>query len=112
MRTSHRHHVRLAPAVAMQLEAFAQKHGLGLSSAIRLLATKGLEAEGSANDIGAKRETPAALATLVASELVVLMVASVLPEGEQRMRSLAQRACQAAEERLAMFSEQPMAPEQ
>jgi len=53
-----------------------------------------------------------ALATLVASALVVLMVASVLPEGEQRMRSLAQRACQAAEERLAMFSEQPMGPDQ
>jgi len=83
-----------------------------LSSAIRLLATKGLEAEDSAGDIGPKREPPAALAALVASELVILMVASVLPEGEQRMRSLAERACQAAEERLAMFSEQPMAPEQ
>jgi len=112
MRTSHRHHVRLAPVVAQELEAFAQKHGLGLSSAIRLLATKGLEAEGSADHIGAKREPPAALAALVASELAVLMVASILPEGEQRMRSLAKRACQAAEERIAMFSEQGMAPEQ
>jgi hypothetical protein len=111
MRTSHRYHVRLAPAVAKELEAFAQKHGLGLSSAIRLLATKGLEAESLAGGISPKRESPAALAALVASELVILMVASVLPEGEQRMRSLAERAFQAAEERLAMFSE-PTASEQ
>jgi len=96
----------------MELEAFAQKHGLGLSSAVRPLDTKGLQAEGSANDFGGKRESPATLAALVASELVVLMVASILPEGEQRMRSLAQRACQAAEERLAMFSEQPTGPDQ
>jgi hypothetical protein len=31
------------------------------------------------------------------------MVASVLPEGEHRMRSLAERATVAAEERLALF---------
>jgi hypothetical protein len=38
---------------------------------------------------------------LVAAEHAVLMVASILPEGEQRMRSLAVQATQAAEERLA-----------
>ena len=31
------------------------------------------------------------------------MVASILPEGERRMRSLAERAAEAAEERLALF---------
>jgi hypothetical protein len=81
---------------------------------MRLLAAKGLEAEKAARARGGgpQPEPPAALAALVASELTVLMVASILPEGEQRMRSLVDRACQVAEERLAMFSEQPTSPEQ
>ena len=113
MSTSRRHDVRLPLALATQLEAFAQKHGLGLGSALRMLAVKGLEAENAApsGNSGANAEQSAMLATLVASELAVLMVATILPEGEQRMRSLEGRACQAAEARLAMFSEQPNAPE-
>ena len=114
MSTSRRHDVRLPLALATQLEAFAQKHGLGLGSAIRALAARGLELEkaGPAGDPGGHPGSSAALAALVASELGVLMVATILPEGEQRMRSLEERACQAAEARLAMFSEQPTAQDQ
>ncbi len=45
------------------------------------------------------------IAALIAAEHAVLMVASVLPEGESRMRALAERATEAAEERLALFRE-------
>ena len=48
-------------------------------------------------------ESAATLAALAAAEHAVLMVASILPEGERRMRSLAGRAAEAAEERLALF---------
>jgi hypothetical protein len=44
-----------------------------------------------------------ALAGLIAAEHAVLMVASILPEGERRMGSLAGRAAQAAEERVALL---------
>jgi hypothetical protein len=45
------------------------------------------------------------IAGLIAAEHAVLMVASVLPEGERRMRELGPRAAAAAEERLALFRE-------
>jgi hypothetical protein len=113
MRTSRRHDVRLPLGLATELESFAQKHGFSLGSAIRLLAVRGLEAATSraAGDPDPNPDRPAALAALVASELTVLMVASILPEGQQRMHSLEERACQAAEERLAMFAEQRTAPQ-
>ena len=58
----------------------------------------------SLDSVGAgSGDSPAALAALTAAEHAVLMVASVLPEGERRMRSLAERAGVAAEERLALF---------
>ena len=50
-------------------------------------------------------KSAAALAALTAAEHAVLMVASILPEGEQRIRALAERAGQAAEVRLATFTE-------
>lgn len=112
MRTSRRQHVRLGPPLVAQIEAFAQIHGLGLSSAIRLLATRGLAAEGDGLASDRQRDASVALAALVASEHAVLMVASVLPEGEHRMHSMAERACQAAEDRIAMFAEQRVEAEQ
>ena len=48
---------------------------------------------------------PAALAALTAAEHAVLMVASVLPEGQRRMRELGAQAPAAAEERLALFKD-------
>jgi hypothetical protein len=58
----------------------------------------------SAADLpNASLDSPAALAALTAAELAVLMVASVLPEGQRRMRELAPEAAHAAEEHLALF---------
>ena len=88
--------------MAADLEAFAQRQGLGWGPAIRLLIGRGLELEATWRS---SAESPAALAALTAAEHAVLMVASILPEGEQRMCALAERAGQAAEERLATFSE-------
>ena len=50
-------------------------------------------------------DPPASLAALVAAEHAVLMVASILPEGDRRMRELAPQAAIAAEERLTIFRE-------
>jgi hypothetical protein len=96
---SRRYQLRLPPTLDSELEAFARQRGLGLGPAIRLLVGSGLSMSETSAD------SPAALAALIASEHAVLMVASVLPEGEQRMRSLAERAAGAAEERLALVKE-------
>jgi hypothetical protein len=104
VRTSRRYQVRLAVPLQSDLETFAQQHGLGLCAAIRFLVGRGLEAEISRlQGDETSRGSAVALAALTAAEHAVLMVASVLPEGERRMRSLAERAAEAAEERLAMF---------
>jgi hypothetical protein len=98
---SRRFHLLLPSELEVEAKAFGRGVGLGLSAAIRLLVARGLEAE--ANPAGSGLE-PAQLATLAAAEHGVLMVASILPEGERRMRELRQRATLAAEERLALFT--------
>jgi hypothetical protein len=104
VRTSRRYQVRLGLPLQSGLEGFAQEHGLALCPAIRYLVARGLEVEATRLDGGeSPAESAAALAALTAAEHAVLMVASVLPEGERRMRSLAERAAEAAEERLALF---------
>jgi hypothetical protein len=104
VRTSRRYQIRLGPPLQAGLETFAQQHGLALCPAIRYLVGRGLEMEASRPEGGeAPGESPAALAALAAAEHAVLMVASILPEGERRMRSLTERAVEAAEERLALF---------
>jgi len=103
VRTSRRYQLRLAEGLALELESFAREHGLGMCASIRTLIERGLEADSQNSTPKAPRDSPAALAALTASEHAVLMVASVLPEGERRMRSLAERATVAAGERLALF---------
>ena len=104
VRTSRRYQVRLPGPLASELESFGGQHGLGISSAIRFLVGRGLEAEADGQrPSDPPQDSPAALASLAAAEHAVLMVASVLPEGERRMRSLAERATVAAGERLALF---------
>ena len=101
MRTSRRFHLNLPSELESALSDFARRRGLQLGPAIRLLAGDALQ---SAADIpNASLDSPAALAALTAAELAVLMVASVLPEGQRRMRELAPEAAHAAEEHLALF---------
>jgi hypothetical protein len=105
---SRRFHLLLPVELEAEAKAFGRASGLALAPAVRLLVARGLEAE--ADSAGPRlAESPVLLATLAAAEHAVLMVASILPEGEQRMRALAARASQAAEERLAMVVE-PAAP--
>ncbi len=108
MRTSRRFHLGLPSDLEAELGSFARSRGLGLGPAIRLLVGQALEPVTTQ----APPESPAALAALTAAEHAVLMVASILPEGERRMRSLAERASQAAEERLLLFQEQAAAPKE
>ena len=80
---------------------------------MRFLVGRGLEAEAhGATRSDTPPDSPAALAALTAAEHAVLMVASILPEGEQRMRSLAERATEAAGERLALFQPPSDSPEE
>ena len=102
MRTSHRYQLRVRKPLSSDLETFAKARGLGMCPAIRLLLRQALDAD-SAPMIAA--DSPASLAGLVAAEHAVLMVASVLPEGERRMHELGPQAALAAEERLAVFRE-------
>jgi hypothetical protein len=86
-----------------EIRAFARRHGLGLSPAIRLLVGRGLQSEALAST--PPQDSAAALAALTAAEHALLMVASVLPEGQRRMLELGALAAAAAEERLALFKE-------
>ncbi len=104
MRTSRRFHLLLPAELDAGLRDLARERGLSLAETIRSLSALSLE-EGRVGRVIDHPESAVALATLTAAEHAVLMVASVLPEGEQRMRSLAERAAAAAEERLALFRE-------
>ena len=106
MRISRRYQLRLPAPLASELETFAAERGIGMCPAIRLLVASGLRAEALLLKAPeGSRDSPATLAALTAAELAVLMVASVLPEGQRRMRELAPEAALAAEERLALFRE-------
>ena len=80
----------------------ARVAGLSLSATVRQLVGAALAIDPPA---GTASDSPASLAALVAAEHSLLMVASVLPEGERRMHELRARAATAAEERLALFRE-------
>jgi hypothetical protein len=100
VRTSRRFHLLLPLELEAELRNFARTRGLSLAEALRLLAVAALKAEvGETSTV----DSPAALAGLTAAEHAVLMVASVLPEGQRRMRELSPAAALAAEERLALF---------
>ena len=97
---SHRLHVRLPARTAADLLARAASQGLTVSATARQLIRLGLDQEHATDSTGSGQEL-LTLSALVAAEHAVLMVASILPEGERRMHSLAERAAQAAERRLA-----------
>jgi hypothetical protein len=104
VRTSRRYHLLLQPELKAELESYAAQRGWSLADAIRSLAVVGLQSElGQVST--SQHDSPAWLAALTAAEHAVLMVASVLPEGQRRMHELAPQAALAAQERLAAFRE-------
>ncbi len=104
VRTSRRFHLLLPAELEVDLQGYARRRSLSLAEAMRSLTAGALEAE-HGEAVVARTDSPAALAALTASEHAVLMIASVLPEGQRRMRELAPAAALAAEERLAQFRE-------
>jgi hypothetical protein len=104
VRPSRRFHLVLPAQLEAGIRGFAMRHGLSLAEAIRSLADRSLTTETTGNSASLS-DSPASLAALVAAEHAVLMVASVLPDGEQRMHELGPQAAVAAEERLAMVRE-------
>lgn len=88
------------------MRRFAHENGLGLSPALRLLAARSLQAAGGEVVGPPAAGERASLAALLAAEHSLLLTASVLPEGERRVAALAERAAAAAEDRLALFSDQ------
>jgi hypothetical protein len=106
VRKSRRLHLGLPAELEADLSHFARQHGFGLGPAIRLLVGQALAREGASQSApGPPLDSAAALAALAAAEHAVLMVASVLPEGQRRMRELASDAVLAAETRLALVRE-------
>ena len=105
MSASRRFHLYLPAALESRLRNTASRRGVALAVAIRELAAHSLEIEENRPGEGRAIESAVMLAALVAAEHAVLMVASVLPEGQERMRELAPQAAVAAEERMAAFRE-------
>jgi hypothetical protein len=103
VRTSRRFHLNLPSELESALTDFARRRGLQIGPAIRLLVGDALQSDGDLPT--ARLDSPAALAALTAAEHAVLMVASVLPEGQRRMHELAPEAALAAEQRLVLFRE-------
>ena len=98
---SRRFHLLLSPDLERRLRDFARSRGVALAVVIRELADQGLaSSNGEAGPRAA--ESPLLLATLLAAEHAVLMVASILPEGERRKTELAAQAAVAAQERIGM----------
>ncbi len=89
-------------AIAERAAASSQS----LSSIVRQLVAAALTFD---TEPGPRPDSSAALAALLAAEHALLMVASILPEGEARMLALAEQASRAAEDRLATVRE-PAAP--
>lgn len=88
-----------------QRQAIAERagsSGLSLSATVRQLVEAALRLD---TEPGPRPDSPAALAALMAAELAALMVATVLPDGQRRMRELEAQAAAAAEQRLAIFRE-------
>jgi len=100
---SRRFHLWLPADLEADLRSYARPQGGGLAPAIRHLVRRGLDQDAQRPAALTAENSLVALAALTAAEHAVLMVASILPEGERRMRSLAERAAQAAEERLALL---------
>jgi hypothetical protein len=104
VRTSRRYHFLLEAELEVDLKGYARRRGLSLADAFRTLAVIGLIAERGEASV-ARADTPGTLAALTAAEHAVLMVASILPDGQSRMRELGSQAAIAAEERLALVRE-------
>lgn len=97
-------HIRLSAATRAELGRRAHAAGLPLSSQARQFIEAELARKESVSSAEAEHNA-VGLAALTAAEHAVLMVASILPEGQRRMRELGSQAATAAEERLALFKE-------
>jgi len=99
--SSRRFHLRLPPDLEARLRDFAASQGVALAVALRELAAQGLASTHREPD-PRPAESPLLVATLLAAEHAVLMVASILPEGERRRLQLSAQAAVAAQERIEM----------
>ena len=98
-KSSHRLTVRLDSEQLENLRSFARGRGVALAPAVRLLV---------AEAAGRPTVAPATLATLVAAEQAVLMVALVLPDGQRRLREAGLMAVDAAQARLDLFGQEAL----
>ena len=98
METSRRLQVRLPSDLVIQVEELAGEHRISLSDAIRVLVARG------ATDRTRSSEA-LALAATVASEHALLLLAGFLPDGQERLAELSERAVTAAQERIAFLAD-------
>ncbi len=84
-------------AQASDVRDYARRNRLNVSTAVRVLLDRALHQESAVEQV--------ALASLVAAEHALLLIASVFPDGDRRMREQAEAAVQAAERRLASLAD-------
>ena len=100
-----RHQIRLPAELRGGVELFARDRDLRFAPAVRALLIEGLKHANGNDGQGASPASIAALAALIAAEQTALMVASILPSGEEKWAAMAARAAQRAEERLASLEQ-------
>jgi len=105
---SRRCQVRLPVGLAAEVETFAVANGLRLGTAVRVLVRQRLA---TGQDAAVCRDCRAAVASLIAAEHSLLVVASILPQGRSLIAGLATEAAAAAEQRLALLDQADQAGE-
>ncbi len=101
VRAKRRLHVQLPAELERELRTVGEDLGVGIGPAIRVVLRRWLESERG----GTARESSAAVASLIAAEHALLVVASILPGGRSLVDGLADEATAAAGRRIALVDE-------
>lgn len=91
--------VRVDEQLAADIEAYARRHNLSVSDAVRLMAREQLAT--SANAVGSATTLAATgFATLLVAEQTLKLLQQFLPDGERRALEAGIQAADAARDRL------------
>ncbi|HEX2681252.1 MAG TPA: hypothetical protein VHQ03_08155 [Candidatus Dormibacteraeota bacterium] len=102
MSAKRRVHLQLPSDMEQEVREVGRQHGVGLGAAVRVLLRRGLDTEGTFGR--SCHDCAAAVASLIAAEHSLLVVASILPQGRSLIVGLAADAATAAAERLASIA--------
>ena len=100
-----RHQIRLPQDLRAGVAAYAQQRGMRFAPAVRALVVEGLRWTDDPTGSEANTASTVAFAALIAAEQTGLMVASILPGGEEKWLAMAAKAAERAAERLAIVEQ-------